>query len=81
MNAHPFATSGAESVNVSGAPDFTNVFTCLNMGLVLLLLSNDTSLFFFLVLWCPLQFPSKNDIQFVFNPICRYSCFIYDLVV
>ena len=49
MNAHPFATSGAESVNVSRAPDFTNVFTCLN-GLVLLMLSNDTSLFCFLVL-------------------------------
>ena len=47
MNVYPFATSGAESVNVSGAPDFTNVFTCLNMRLVLLMLSNGTSLFFF----------------------------------
>lgn len=30
MNAHPLATSGAESVNVYGAPDYTNLFTCLN---------------------------------------------------
>jgi hypothetical protein len=31
------------------------------------------------VLWCPLRFPHKNDVQFVFNSSCleEGSCLIY----
>ena len=31
------------------------------------------------VLWCPLRFPQKNDVRFVFSSSCLYecSCLIY----
>jgi hypothetical protein len=62
------ATSGAGTAYPSGAPRF---FLLVLVGFVLInVVKLYVFTFFSSVLWCPLRFPRKNEVLFIFILIC-----------